>query len=162
MSELKRYTVSEIAEMRGVSERAIYKQIKTHSKELEGHIEKIKGKQWLDEYAVKLLEEASSNSAPVVVEDASKRELEELRAELEKIKAEREAENKQFRELAMNMGKLVEEHNKNATLIAESKLYIEQRDNIQKELDEMKLKYEEVEHEVESFKKTWFGLYRKE
>ena len=162
MAESKFYSVAEIAAMRGVSERAIYKQIKTHSKELEGHIEKIKGKQWLDEEAVRLLGEASSNSAPVVVEDASKQELEELRAELERIKAEREIENIQFRELAMNMGKLVEEHNKNATLIAESKLYIEQRDSAQKELEHMKQKCEEAEREVQRFKKTWFGWYRKE
>ena len=62
-----------------MSERAIYKQIKTHQDELEGHIEKIQGKQWLDEFAVSLLQDAASNSAPVVVEDTKK---EELKAEL--------------------------------------------------------------------------------
>ena len=122
MSEQRKYTVAEIARRRGVSERAVYKQIKTHEAKLAGHIEKIQGKQWLDEYAVNLLDEAASNSAPVVVEDLKQGELDEDRSAL--------------RRATESMAELIKQHNENATLIAESKLYIEQRDNAQKQLEE--------------------------
>ena len=154
MNDSVRYTVAEIAQKRGVSERAIYKQMKTHADELVGHIEKIRGKQWLDEYAVKLLEDASYGSAPVVVEETAKAEM---LAEIERLKKEIERLNEEHNkdvQTIRTMAKLVEINNENVKLIAESKLYIEQRDNAKREVDELR-------KEVESFQKTFFGLYIK-
>lgn len=136
MSEQRKYTVAEIARRRGVSERAVYKQIKTHEAKLAGHIEKIQGKQWLDEYAVNLLDEAASNSAPVVVEDLKQGEFDALKEENERLKRELDEDRSALRRATESMAELIKQHNENATLIAESKLYIEQRDNAQKQLEE--------------------------
>ena len=155
-------TVTEIAKERGVSERAIYKQIKTHEKKLEGHIEVINGKKWLDEYAVGVLKDASSKSVTVYVEDVKKSEVERLKAELEELKQERFADQRALRIATETMAELVKQHNEDATLIAESKLYIEQRDNAQKELEKMSQKCEALESELGRFKGSWFGWYRKE
>lgn len=64
---------------RGVSKQAIYKQIQSHKAELEGHTNKIQGKLWYDEVAVKILEDAAMNSAPSVVLTAEKEEVEQLK-----------------------------------------------------------------------------------
>lgn len=156
--ESKKYSVAEVAEQRGVTERAIYKQIKTHAKALEGHMEKIQGKQWLDEYAVNLLKEASSNSAPVVVDDnekeAMKLQIENLQKELAYLKAEHEADAKALRQATESMAEMIKQNNENIKLVAESKLYIEQRDNAKEEITRLQT-------ELDSYEKTIFGLYRK-
>ena len=164
MSDLK-YTIADVAERRGVSERAIYKQLKSHEKELEGHIQKYQGKQWLDEYAVELLEKAASNSAPVIVEDSKKTELEELQKACEALKAERDAEYQSFRKIAETMTELMTQHIEDQKLIAETKLYLEQRDHaqeerdrIQKELEEQRAAAERLAEEMEAEKQQKAAL----
>lgn len=163
--ENMRYTVADVARKRGVTERAIYKQMKTHEKELEGHIEKVKGKQWLDEYAVQLLDEASSGSAPVIVEDTAKEEMlneiEELKRKILKLELERDMNAETANTLSKNMAKMMENHEADAKLIQESKLYLEQRDNAVNEVNNLRSEKEQLEKELGSFKKTIFGFYKK-
>ena len=155
-------TVAQVAKERGVTERAVYKQIKTHEKELEGHIEKREGKQWLDEYAVEVLQEASGNSAPVVVETVKERELEELRAEIKELKAELDADRVAMRQMTAANAKLLDSFNENTMLVAESKLYIEQRDNLREKLEQEQAKSAALEAELAKFRKTWFGWRKKD
>lgn len=158
MEEMKKFTVSEVAKQRGVSERAIYKQMKTHAEALEGHIEKYKGKQWLDEYAVNLLKEASGNSAPVIVEETEKSALEdEIKALKDKIKlleAERCSAVKALENFSKEMMEIRAENKEMMAQITESKLYLEQ-----KEAKDAKIK--ELEEKVDSFKPFFFGFYTK-
>lgn len=149
MSESIMSTVAEVAERRGVSTRAIQKQLKTHEKELAGHVITKNGKLWMDEYAIGLLEKAANNSAPAIVEDAKKEELEELKAELEKLKDERERDQNVIRDMAASMTKILEQHNEDVKLIAESKLYIEQRDNLQEKLNDTNEALRELKEEYD-------------
>lgn len=161
MSETKKYTIAEVAKLRGVSERAIYKQLKSHAEELDGHIEKIQGKQWLDEYAVELLEKFAVNSAPAIVETKRELEYQELRDENERLKAELEESRKVMEKAMVSMADLIAKHNENMELIAESKLYLEQRDNATKEAEMFRDENEKLKKELESYQKTIFGFYVK-
>lgn len=152
MSESRKYTVSEIAKIRGVSERAIYKQLKSHAEELEGHIEKIQGKQWLDEYAVEVLEKAAVNSAPAVVETVKEQEVQKLRDEIERLKSELDDSRKTVDNVSNAMVDFIKKHNENAKLVAESKLYIEQRDNAEKEIVRLREECQQIKIEAESEK----------
>ena len=155
------YTVAEIAKQRNVTERAIYKQIKNHSEELEGHIQKIGGKQWLDDYACKLLEEASGSSAPVIVEEIQEQEVEELKKEIARLQAEREEDQRALREMALSMSKILEQYNEGMKLVSESQLYIEQRDNVKRELERVQKECEDKDQELARYQRTVFGLYKK-
>ena len=152
MSESIMFTVAEVAERRGVSTRAIQKQLKTHEKELAGHVITQNGKLWMDECAIGLLEKAANNSAPAIVEDAKKEELEKLKIELERLNEERKRDQDVIRDMATSMTKILEQHNEDVKLIAESKLYIEQRDNLQEKLNDTNEALQKLKEEYSSEK----------
>lgn len=80
-------TIKEYAEIKGVSTQAVYKQLKTHEKNLQGHIQKIKGTRYLDDEAVAYLNMQSENSPAVVIQTDNEEILENLKAENESLKA---------------------------------------------------------------------------
>lgn len=80
--------IKEYADLKGVSTQAVYKQLKVHEKELEGHIKKVKGKRYLDEDAVKYLNEQSNNTPSVIVENDTSERLQELEEENKLLKNE--------------------------------------------------------------------------
>lgn len=139
------FTVKQIAEKRGVSERAIYKQIKTHEAELEGHTSKINGKTWYDEVAVKILDDASSQSPAVYIEGIEKAEVEALKAENANLKAELDEDRKAFRK----MYALIEESKTNAKLVAESQMYLEQKEELARKNEKLEKELESAKREVE-------------
>lgn len=81
-------TVKEYAEARGKSVQAVYKAMKAKKNKdrLQGHIERIEGKQWLDDTAVQILDESRSDSPVVYVEDNRAEQVEQYREEVEKYK----------------------------------------------------------------------------
>lgn len=141
------YTVKQMAEHRKVTERAIYKQIQTHKEELEGHYKKIEGKTWYDEEAAKILEKAAMNSAPSVILTAEKQELEQLKEKIKELEAELDADRKSFREMSNTMKEILEKSAENAQLAAESKLYLEQKSNLEAENQNLKDELEQLKRE---------------
>lgn len=155
------FSVKQIAEQRGVSERAIYKQIQSHKEELKGHSTKREGKLWYDQDAVKILENSAINSAPVIVETKQKQEVEELKAEIKKLKDQHDQDHIQITETLAAMTSLVKQHDDDAKLIAESKLYIEQKDRAEEKITVLEGQIAELQAELEQEKhKTWWQKLR--
>ena len=82
-------SIKEYAQRCGKSEQAVYKQIKSQKNRdrLKGHIVRREGKQWLDEEAVRILDESRIQSPVIVVEDNQADRIRELEAEQEQYKA---------------------------------------------------------------------------
>lgn len=74
-------TIKEYAKSRGVTSQAVYKRLKVHENVLEGHIKKVNGTRYLDEYAINYLDEQRDNSPSVVVQNGSNERIEELEEE---------------------------------------------------------------------------------
>lgn len=138
------FTVQQIAEKRGVSARAIYKQIKTHRRELEGHSTKREGKIWYDAEAVRILEAAAVNSAPVVVETRQRQEVEELKAEIVRLKAQHDEDHQKLAEAMAAMTELVKQSSENARLAAESRLLIEQKTQAEERTKELEAELDRI------------------
>lgn len=152
------YTIAQVAEMKGVSERAVYKQLKTHEEELKGHITKRQGKMWLDEEAYKVLVDASGNSPAVFVEDARVAEYEELKKKYEEL----EVKLKDRDDLISQMSKkLLEIDDKAIEMKTANELLIEEKGALKFELATEKGRVEILETELNRFQKTVFGLYKK-
>ena len=79
-------TIKEYAEIKGVSTQAVYKQLKTHEKALQGHVQKIKGTRYLDDEAVAYLNKQSESSPAVVIQTDNEELLEALKVENENLK----------------------------------------------------------------------------
>ena len=75
MISIKDYSIE-----KKISTQAVYKQLKIHAKELDGHIIKAGGKKMLDDYAVDYLSNLSDNN-PIVLSDR------QLRQEIERLQA---------------------------------------------------------------------------
>lgn len=167
-------TVEEYANTKGVTKSAVYKQIKRHDDELKGHIESRAGKMWLDEEATKLLDAASSKSAPVLVDMADKQRMDELLKANEDLKEEINVlKDRMQQSMEMNLRlsnekmtmleelttarALVEEHNslklKYDNLIEDkTRLKIELESSINKK-NEVETKLNETVSEVDRLKK---------
>lgn len=86
-------TVREYALNKGVTERAVYKQMKSkkNAERLDGHIRIIDGKQWLDDIAVSILDESKQTSVVIEKENNEKliaelnEEISQLNKELRKV-----------------------------------------------------------------------------
>lgn len=74
-------TIKQYAINKGVSTQAVYKQIKTHEKALEGHIQKINGSRYLDDEAVAYLNSQSENAPSVVIQENNSERVAELEAD---------------------------------------------------------------------------------
>lgn len=170
--QMEYYTVKQLAERRGVSERAIYKQLKTHEEALKGHVRKEQGKTWVDETGLEILQKSSNKSPVVYVENEEKQKVIELEAELRALKEEKEelikAKAYAFEKLDAFRDKYEEFVREKAELEAKVNVYIEDR---QAKEEEIKAKTEEMEQlnkeltekseEVEKVRKMGFFEFRK-
>lgn len=112
---------------------------------MEGHTSKINGKTWYDEVAVKILDDASSQSPAVYIEGIEKAEVEALKAENANLKAELDEDRKAFRK----MYALIEESKTNAKLVAESQMYLEQKEELARKNEKLEKELESAKREVE-------------
>lgn len=82
-------TIKQYAEARGKSVQAVYKAMKSkkNKERLQGHIERIEGKQWLDDIAVQILDESRADSPVIYVEDNREEQIKQYREEVEKYKS---------------------------------------------------------------------------
>ncbi len=93
MDEEKLISVKEYADIQGISQQAVYQQLKRKSnkKLLDGHVIQKNGKKYLDSVAVQHLTNQRKSTPSIVIEDATKAELDALKQELELVKAERDS-----------------------------------------------------------------------
>lgn len=161
-------SMQEYATKHKISYEAVRKQVKRYAKELEGHITRQNRTQYLDDFAVGFLTEKRQQNPIIIVEKAKEEELEESKRQIESLKAtvmelqsQLNASKDKIMELQDEKMGLIEERGKN-------QLLLELKDKADNELIEAKTHMAELEKqvttyeaEVNSYKKTIFGLYRK-
>lgn len=135
-------TVKDYAAGKGVTERAVYKQMKSkkNAERLDGHIQIIEGKQWLDEVAVCVLDESRQNAVVVVQENKDER-IKELEDQLDELKEKallREAELQgEIAKLNKESKELYKEKFENAKLLAEASTNKQLLENQEKKLKQV-------------------------
>lgn len=118
MKETTMLTVKDYAQLRNKSIQSVYKQMKakTNAEKLEGHIHELtlgnKQAKFLDEEAIKILDEASKQTPSVAIIDCKDERIEELEKELEELRTKyEESQNKLIQAQSMiisNNEKLLE------------------------------------------------------
>lgn len=156
-------TIAQYAESRGVSQTAIRRQLSRYEKELTGHVTIQDRKKFLDPEAVAFLDKHRM-ARTIIQENAegkAKQEIETLKAEIDLLR-QKVLEDKE------HIIKLLEENRELIPYKVQSQLLLEQKSSDQEQLQslsdslqETKNRLQEVEQEVNSFKKSWFGFYRK-
>lgn len=154
------FTVKEVAEQRGVSDRAIYKQLKTHADKLKDFIKKEKGKTWINYDGIQILNEASDQSPVPYVEHAEKLKLEELEKEVKELRYKNEIllQGKADAYEALNKirDKYEDFEKEKAQIEARMNLYLEDTQKKDKEIsslkDEIKASEEQVKQQEEEIK----------
>lgn len=143
-------SIKQYAESIGISYEGARKNIKRYAKELEGHIfkdEKTKTTR-LDDVAQEILNK-KRNSSPIVVSDREiSEENDALKKEIDRLRA-----------------KLEEKQDKIEMLLEQNQILIEDKNTLmieQKNTDALTRSIEEKDAELSRYKKTIFGLYRKE
>ena len=112
-------SIKDYAERKGVSTQAVYKQLKTHEKALEGHIEKISGKRYLDDEAVAYLDSQSENTPAVIVQNGTNELVEELKAENERLRAKVEFLQEQMIQEMMKQNERIQDLTDRVLLLTE-------------------------------------------
>ena len=112
-------SIKDYAERKGVSTQAVYKQLKTHEKALEGHIKKVSGKRYLDDEAVAYLDSQSENTPSVIVQNGTDELVEELKAENERLKMKVEFLQDQMLQQVMKQNERIQELTDRVLLLTE-------------------------------------------
>lgn len=151
-------TIKEYAAKKGVTERAVYKQMqsKKNARRIEEHVQIIEGKKWLDDVAVAILDESRQNAVVIMQENKDER-IEELEQQLDELKEKallREAELQgEIAKLNKESKELYKEKFENATLLAEAsqnKLLLEEHQNRLRETeDKLHLESQRADREKE-------------
>lgn len=80
-------SIKDYAAQKGISTQAVYKQLKIHKENLEGHVLKEAGKRMLDDYAVDYLNKRTQENPVYLLDQDIKNELERLKTrEIELLK----------------------------------------------------------------------------
>lgn len=135
-------TIKEYAERKGVTARAVHKQINNHTEELADHIIFREGKKWLDEKAVSILDDASKKSPVVYVEDAKVAHLKEIEEKYERMKAENEI-------LKEKVIQLQEDKIAYIALQQQQELLLEMKENLSEKVDELTTSLQDTSSELE-------------
>lgn len=163
-------SIKEYARVKGVTVQAVYKQLKTHEKELENHIETVKGIRYLDDFAVDYLNSKSDNSPAAVVSENKDLKIEELENTIKVLleeKSKLETERSELYKWKAEQATLIAKAEAQQARIEESIKNAEDRAKLAVQSDLIpKIKAVEIERdaykaEVESFEKSIFGFYRK-
>lgn len=151
-------TIKQYADKWNISTQAVYAQLKTHQKELEGHIHKKDGNnaRWLDEEAVAILERIRETNPTVVERDNSQEKIEELENNIKVLLTENATiANKLSEALEWKAEKAVEiaqsEMNQKLLTIRE-----EQYEDEKKRADELEEENKKLREELQNEqKKSW-------
>lgn len=163
-------SIKEYAEVKGKSPQAVYKQLesKTNKEALKGHIFTLKinnkNTRFLDEEAVKILDEASKQTPSVILQTDDKEKIEALEQEnkilLEKVAVQADKLAAQSEELRQNDKMLLEAEN-NKQLVAHQQEQIELHQETmaaqQKKIAELKAQLEAEQNRKLSFAERFRG-----
>lgn len=154
-------TLREYAENNGISYEAVRRQVIRHKKELGKHLTKEKGTQYLDETAQAILDKHRSSNPTVIMERRIDNDYRELSQQIMQKDAQIQALQAQLLQAQAEATKLIEYKTK-VELLAESRDELKDR-NKQLEDDNRELtsKLEVANYELNTFKPSILGFYRK-
>jgi len=158
---------------RAVSYEAVRAQVARYKEQLDGHTFKEAGskKIMLDDYAVKFLDKHRQQRAVIVKAstEETQREIERLQQQVEKLQAELFKTEKELINLHKNREKLIADNARNEALLLIADKEHDQLQQTNSELAATKLDLEisrsnciNLQQEIGKFKKTIFGLYKKD
>lgn len=147
---MEKITVKQYAELQGVSLQAVYKQMKSKKNQelLEGHIEVIGGRQYLDEEAVKILEAGRQTSPAVTVQEADVERLETLKTENEQLRNQIMLLLQESKSKSEKITELLEKQNENMKLIATGEALRIEVDRLQEEEEQLQRRIDDQEFEL--------------
>ena len=154
-----------------ISYEAVRKQVSRYEKELAGHIEKRNRKQYLDDYAVKFLDERRNSNVVAVLSDDIKNEAarnEELQEENKQLLYKIAQLEEQLRDAEKDQGKiaLIEANIKqleasHETVTAENKELTTKVAQLEKDKEYLAKENAALEKERDSYVPSIFGFFRK-
>lgn len=154
-----------------ISYEAVRKQVSRYEKELAGHIEKRNRKQYLDDYAVKFLDERRNSNVVAVLSDDIKNEAarnKELQEENKQLLYKIAQLEEQLRDAEKDQGKmvLIEANIKkleasHETISAENKELTTKVAQLEKDKEYLAKENAALEQERDSYVPSIFGLFRK-
>lgn len=161
-------SLKQFADEQKVTYQAVWKQVVRYEKELTGHIIKDNNTQYLDETAVEFLKEKRKKQPIILMNMDKDEEIESLKAQLSAVKDALIAVQEQ---LAKSKDDLIKEKDKVIVLQDNAVKYnalLEDHQKKEAELQEAKAEAEMLKKErddaqadVQSFRKSIFGFYRK-
>lgn len=161
-------TIKQFADSQGISYEAVRKQLHKYSKELSGHVIRKDRTRYLDEVAVKFLQERRRES-PIILQNMDQgEEISRLQAQLESMRAQLvSAQNKllesQERIISLQdeAQKALEDKARYTALLEDNETQKKKLQETEDQLRRVEAERDEAVQESKSYKKSWFGFYRK-
>ena len=155
-------TIKQYAESQNVTYEAVRKQIVGYGEELKDHSIRRGRTQYLDDWAVKFLTARRRENPVILLSQDKDEEIEDLKARIESLQAQlMTAQN----ELIKAKDEIINLHVEAKELQADKAKYtllLEDNKAKEEQLKELTRERDEARKEAQSFKKSIFGLYRKE
>ena len=161
-------TIKQFADSQGISYEAVRKQLHKYSEELSGHVIRKDRTRYLDEVAVKFLQERRRES-PIILQNMDQgEEISRLQAQLESMRAQLvSAQNKllesQERIISLQdeAQKALEDRARYTALLEDNETQKKKLQETEDQLRRVEAERDEAVQESRRFIKSWFGFYRK-
>ena len=161
-------TIREFADLQGITYEAVRKQVVRFSEELSGHVVRKNRTQYLDEVAVKFLQERRRES-PIILQNMDQGEeisrlmdqVESLRAQL--VSAQNKLLESQERIISLQdeAQKALEDKARYTALLEDNETKEKKLQETEDQLRRVEAERDEAVQESKSYYKSWFGFYRK-
>lgn len=161
-------TIKQFADSQGISYEAVRKQVVRYSEELSGHVIRKNRTQYLDEVAVKFLQERRRES-PIILQNMDQGEeisrlmdqVESLRAQL--VSAQNKLLESQERIISLQdeAQKALEDKARYTALLEDNETKEKKLQETEDQLRRVEAERDEAVQESRRFIKSWFGFYRK-
>ena len=161
-------TIKQFADSQGISYEAVRKQLHKYSEELSGHVIRKDRTRYLDEVAVKFLQERRRES-PIILQNTDQGEeisrlmdqVESLRAQL--VSAQNKLLESQERIISLQdeAQKALEDKARYTALLEDNEAKEKKLQETEERLRRVEAERDEAVQESRRFYKTWFGFYRK-
>ena len=161
-------TIKQFADSQGISYEAVRKQLHKYSEELSGHVIRKDRTRYLDEVAVKFLQERRRES-PIILQNMDQGEeiirlmdqVESLRAQL--VSAQNKLLESQERIISLQdeAQKALEDKARYTALLEDNEAKEKKLQETEDQLRRVEAERDEAVQESRRFIKSWFGFYRK-
>lgn len=164
-----RQTIRQYSESQSVSYEAVRKQLHRYAEDLRGHITTEGRTRYLDDWAIEFLTERRKAQPIVVLDPDDQSEAVELRRQLDGLKTQLMAAQNELlvakdRIIALqdDARKAIEDRARLSVLLEEKAETQARIDDVERQRAEDRKTIEDLKAEVGSFRRSIFGLYRKD